>query len=78
MAAHVPVRLRIGATLPAGAKVTKVRLDGRRCAAYTTRVTNRGLEVTVRTGAGPARAGRDQSLTAGSRISACSLSGGYP
>jgi hypothetical protein len=44
--AHAPVRLRIGATLPAGARVREVRLDGRRVSADE-RATNRGLEVTV-------------------------------
>jgi hypothetical protein len=44
--AHAPVRLRIGATLPAGANVRDVRLDGRRVSADE-RATNRGLEVTV-------------------------------
>jgi hypothetical protein len=39
--------LRIGATLPAGARVRDVRLDGRR-AHPTITTTNRGLEVTVR------------------------------
>jgi hypothetical protein len=44
--AHAPVRLRIGATLPADAKVGDVRLDGKRVNADR-RTTNRGLEVTV-------------------------------
>jgi hypothetical protein len=44
-------RLLLGHTLPRGARVRKVRLDGHR-AAYTTRLTNRGLEVAVRTTAG--------------------------
>jgi hypothetical protein len=44
--AHAPVRLRIGHTLPAGAEVAGVRLDGRRVNADE-RETNRGLEVTV-------------------------------
>jgi hypothetical protein len=44
-----PVRLlRIGHTLPRGARVRGVRLDGRRAAGWKTRVTNRGVEVTVR------------------------------
>jgi hypothetical protein len=45
--ARVPVKLRIGATLPRGAKVADVRLDGKPVSKYTTRVTNRGLEITV-------------------------------
>ena len=46
---RAPVRrLTLGHTLPAGSAVRRVRLDGRRHA-YRTRVTNRGLEVTVRT-----------------------------
>jgi hypothetical protein len=44
-------RLRIGHTLPHGSKVRRVRLDGRR-AAHRTRVTNRGVEVTVGTRGG--------------------------
>jgi hypothetical protein len=40
-------RLLIGHTLPAGAKVARVTLDGR-AAGYRTRATNRGLELTVR------------------------------
>jgi len=44
--AHAPVRVRIGATLPANAHVRDVRLDGRRVSADE-RDTNRGLEVTV-------------------------------
>jgi choline dehydrogenase-like flavoprotein len=46
VSAHAPVRLRIGATLPAGAEVREVRLDGRRVSGDE-RVTNRGREVTV-------------------------------
>jgi hypothetical protein len=42
----LPVRLRIGHTLPAGARAREVRLDGRRVGAAE-RETNRGLEVTV-------------------------------
>ena len=38
---------RIGHTLPRGSQVASVRLDGR-SARYTTRTTNRGLEVRVR------------------------------
>jgi hypothetical protein len=41
---------RIGHTLPRGSQVASVRLDGRP-ASYTTRTTNRGLEVRVRTSA---------------------------
>jgi hypothetical protein len=40
-------RLVIGHTLPRGARVKRVRLDGHR-AEYRTRLTNRGLEVLVR------------------------------
>ena len=53
---------RIGHTLPRGATVGSVLLDGAP-AAYTTRVTNRGLEVWVPASAGrPAHAGRDGGL----------------
>jgi hypothetical protein len=45
--ARVPVKLTIGATLPADAHVSDVRLDGKTVNKYATRVTNRGLEVTV-------------------------------
>ena len=45
--------MRIGATLPAGAKVDQVRLDGRKVSADE-RDTNRGLEVTVPTSPGAA------------------------
>ncbi|MEA2317250.1 MAG: hypothetical protein QOD44_1439 [Solirubrobacteraceae bacterium] len=51
--AHAPVRLRIGHTLPAGARVADVRLDGREVNADE-RETNRGLEVTVATSPGAA------------------------
>ncbi len=44
-------RLAIGHTLPRGARVRSVRLDGRRTG-YAVRRTNRGTEVTVRTGRG--------------------------
>jgi hypothetical protein len=44
-------KLAIGHTLPAGAKVTKAKLDGRPVTPRT-RGTNRGLEVTVATGPG--------------------------
>ena len=44
-------RLAIGHTLPHGARVDEVRLDGRRTG-YDVRRTNRGTEVTVRTGRG--------------------------
>jgi hypothetical protein len=40
-------RFVIGHTLPRGARVKRVRLDGRRVK-YRTRLTNRGLEVLVR------------------------------
>jgi hypothetical protein len=40
-------RLLIGATLPFGAKIARVTLDGR-AVRYATRTTNRGVEVTVR------------------------------
>jgi hypothetical protein len=49
--AHAPVRLRVGATLPADAQVREARLDGRRVSADE-RDTNRGLEVTVPTSPG--------------------------
>jgi hypothetical protein len=39
-------RLRLGATLPRGATVARVLLDGRRTR-YRARLTNRGLEVTA-------------------------------
>jgi hypothetical protein len=44
-------RLRLGHTLPRGSRVRWARLDGRKTD-YRTRITNRGLEVWVRTGAG--------------------------
>src|SRR4051794_23332361 len=44
-------RLAIGHTLPAGSKVGRVRLDGKRVTPRT-RTTNRGVEVTVDTRAG--------------------------
>jgi hypothetical protein len=44
-------RLSIGHTLPRGSRVRSVVLDGKRHG-YRERVTNRGLEVTVKTGAG--------------------------
>jgi hypothetical protein len=48
-AGHVPARkLWIGHTLPRGAAVDSVRLDGKRVG-YSARRTNRGLEVTVAT-----------------------------
>ncbi|MEA2381776.1 MAG: hypothetical protein QOH72_1747 [Solirubrobacteraceae bacterium] len=59
--AHAPVRLRIGATLPAGARVRDVRLDGRRVDADE-RETNRGLEVTV-----PASPGASHTLVVTTR-----------
>jgi hypothetical protein len=45
----VAVRLRLGATLPVGARVGEVRLDGRPVP-YQVRRTNRGLEVVVDAG----------------------------
>jgi hypothetical protein len=42
----------IGHTVPRGSTVTRVVLDGRRLTGWTTRTTNRGLEVTVPTKAG--------------------------
>jgi hypothetical protein len=59
--AHAPVRLRVGATLPAGARVRDVRLDGRRVNADE-RLTNRGLEVTA-----PASPGAKHTLVVTSR-----------
>ena len=50
---HAPVRLSIGATVPSGAHVDSVRLDGRRVSGDE-RDTNRGLEVTVPTSPGAA------------------------
>jgi hypothetical protein len=48
-ARHVPAdRVWVGQTLPAGAAVRSVRIDGER-ATWSARRTNRGLEVTVRT-----------------------------
>ena len=44
-------RLSIGHTLPRGSQVQSVVLDGKRHG-YGERVTNRGLEVTVKTGPG--------------------------
>jgi hypothetical protein len=45
-------RVRIGHTLPRGADVAQVTLDGRRLASHDARVTNRGLEVSVAVGGG--------------------------
>jgi hypothetical protein len=45
----------IGHTLPAGARPATVVLDGRTVHDYRVRETNRGVEVTVRTTAGPHR-----------------------
>ncbi|GAA4717168.1 hypothetical protein GCM10025782_12830 [Pedococcus ginsenosidimutans] len=42
----------IGHTLPRGSQVASVLLDGRSLDTWTTRTTNRGLEVTVPTGSG--------------------------
>ncbi len=51
-ASRAPIkRLLLGHTLPRGAKVSSVRLDGRRVE-WHARTTNRGLEVTVATGRG--------------------------
>jgi hypothetical protein len=51
-AAHAPVeRVTVGQTLPADATVRNVTLDGHRHS-WSVRHTNRGLEVTVATGAG--------------------------
>jgi hypothetical protein len=48
-ARHVPAdRVWVGQTLPAGAAVRSVRIDGKK-ATWSARRTNRGLEVTVRT-----------------------------
>jgi hypothetical protein len=58
-ARRTPVtKLLIGATLPSDARVASVRLDGRRVRHYDARLTNRGLEVTVR-----ARPGEVHTLT---------------
>jgi hypothetical protein len=59
--AHLPVRLRLGATLPANAQVRDVRLDGRRVSGDE-RETNRGLEVTV-----PASPGAEHTLVVTTR-----------
>jgi hypothetical protein len=45
-------KVRVGHTLPRGATVKSVRLDGRRVAGYQRRETNRGSEITVLTDAG--------------------------
>jgi hypothetical protein len=56
---HTPVsKLVVGHTLPAGSTVKSVELDGSNVAHFDTRVTNRGLEVTV-----PASAGEQHTLT---------------
>jgi DNA-directed RNA polymerase subunit N (RpoN/RPB10) len=48
-AARTPARvLELGVTLPDGASVAAVRLDGRAVRRWRARATNRGLEVTVR------------------------------
>jgi len=44
--------LRIGHTLPTGARPASVVLDGRPVATFTARPTNRGLEVLVAAAAG--------------------------
>jgi hypothetical protein len=47
-------RLRVGATLPRGASVARVLVDGTSTSSYRARETNRGLEVTTRVrGSGP-------------------------
>ena len=58
-ATRTPVHeLVIGHTLPRGSRPAEVRLDGRRVKHYNARVTNRGLELTVR-----ARPGAQHTLT---------------
>jgi hypothetical protein len=58
-ASHTPVsHLVVGHTLPSGSTVQSVELDGSNVAQFDTRVTNRGLEVTV-----PAQAGEQHTLT---------------
>jgi hypothetical protein len=58
-ATSAPARkLLIGHTLPRGARVASVALDGHRLQRYDARLTNRGLEVAVR-----AKAGRKHTLT---------------
>jgi hypothetical protein len=58
-ATHTPVReLLIGHTLPRGAHVASVMLDGHHLSRYEATVTNRGLEVTVH-----AEAGQRHNLT---------------
>jgi hypothetical protein len=49
VAPHLRVRLTIGHTLPAGADVKSVRLNGHKVH-YTVRDTNRGREVLVKAG----------------------------
>ena len=57
-------RFVIGHTLPRGARVKSVRLDGRR-AEYRTRMTNRGQEILVRAPCErQARARRQDALAA--------------
>ena len=48
-------KITIGHTLPRDARVAEVRLNKRTVGAYQTRVTNRGLEVTVPTRVGSTR-----------------------
>ena len=50
--------LVVGHTLPAGATVKAVQLDGSQVKKFDTRLTNRGLEVTA-----PAKAGEQHTLT---------------
>src|SRR5205085_10589309 len=58
-ARRTPVRrLFIGHTLPAGSTVKSVKLDGSAVQHFRMRVTNRGLEVTVR-----AKPGEQHTLT---------------
>jgi hypothetical protein len=58
-ATDTPVKtLVIGHTLPRGAQVASVQLDGAAVSDYDTRMTNRGLEVTVH-----ARPGSEHTLT---------------
>ena len=58
--------LRIGHTLPHGAKVAKVKLDGRTITKYTARETNRGVEVTA--AARPASGPHTLVVTAGEPV----------
>jgi len=52
-ATNTPVRkLMVGQTLPLGSSVKSVKLDGKKVTNFRSRVTNRGVEVTVRAKAG--------------------------